>query len=326
MTASIALTPTSGPPGTALSVRGVGFARKAVVGVYWDQALMRRVTCDPHGSFSVTFAVPATAAAGTHVVLAGAAAATFVVAATPAPPPPPPPIDSAGSLAASLGFTTLNTDVSDEFDGPAGAVPSTRWEAKRYTSGSGTYWDGLTPMALDGAGNLVITATKQATGQWFSGELSGLTAYQGARLLVARARVPAGAGSWSAPIWEVDFPYGALGIELDVCEQLGREPTAYNTTVHARSGNPQVSVYNDVGISLAADFHEYACAVYDDHADFYLDSRLVKTITKAQLGSWEFNTTPRCLLIDLDMGGWGGAIDPTLTNQRLLVDFIRVYQ
>lgn len=234
----------------------------------------------------------------------------------------------ATAFAASLGFHTLNTTVSDEFDGLAGAKPSfARWDAKQFTAtnNSVAYWDGMAQASLDGAGHLDIAAVRQPNGQWFSSWLSGKSSYNGPRFVVARAKVPGGLGPWSGPVWEYDGPYGVQGLELDVCEQLGREPTSYHTTAHANSAT-QMSVANEVGVTLADGYHDYEAAVYDDHADFYLDGTLVRTITAAQLGSWNFTTTPMVLNVDLDMGGWGGTVDPSLPSpQHELVDFERVY-
>lgn len=237
-------------------------------------------------------------------------------------------VSDPATFAASLGFHTLNTTVSDEFDGLAGAKPSfARWDAKQFTAtnGSVVYWNGYSNVTLDGAGHLDIAAVRQANGQWFSAWLSGKTAYSGPRFVVARAKVPGGLGPWSGPVWELDAPYGAHGLELDVAEQLGWEPTSYHTTAHANAST-QVSDGNDVAVALADGYHDYEAAVYVDHVDFYLDGRYIRTITAAQLGSWAFTTTPMVLNVDLDMGGWGGMVDPSLPSpQHELVDFERVY-
>lgn len=237
-------------------------------------------------------------------------------------------VSDPAALAASLGFHTLDTAVSDEFNGLAGSKPSfALWDAKQFTAtnGSVVYWNGMAQASLDGAGHLDIAAMRQLSGQWYSAWLSGKVSYQGPRFLVARAKVPGGYGPWSGPIWEYDAPYGTQGLELDVCEQLGWEPTSYHTTAHANAST-QVSNDNNVGVTLAAGWHDYGAAVYDDHADFYLDGTLVRTITRTQLGSWNFDTAARVLNIDLDMGGWGGSVAPSLPSpQHLLVDYIRVY-
>jgi beta-glucanase (GH16 family) len=212
---------------------------------------------------------------------------------------------------------------ADEFNGTA--LDTAKWDVKNLSGGVTAF----VPSAVsvhDGA--LDIVATTDAAGKWSSGEIQGqpVTAYTGPRYLEARAKVPVGLGTWPAPLWERDAPWGALGIENDVSEQLGREPTAYHVTVH----NGPTSSFGKVvqaGVNLADAFHRYGCAMYADHADYYLDGLRVATITAAEAGlsAWKFTTTPMVPLIDLDMGGsWAGTIS-VAPPVHFLVDYVRVW-
>jgi hypothetical protein len=240
---------------------------------------------------------------------------------TTAPPPP-----TSGSLNQTLGFNTLNTAASDEFNGTSGTKPdSTRWNAKTFTGGSGVYWNGMNNVQMDGSGSLDIFATRQSGGNWLSSWISGNKSYAGTHLIEARAKMAGGNGPWNGPIWEWDAPYGTKGIENDVNEQLGKEPQAYHTTLH--SGGPQISKSNSTPAILANDYHTYAAAVYADHVDYYFDGSKIQTITKTEMGGlWGFVETPMVLNINLDMGGWGGAPSSNLPSTvHMLVDYIRVY-
>jgi hypothetical protein len=238
---------------------------------------------------------------------------------------PPPP--TSGSLNQTLGFNTLNTAASDEFSGTAGTKPdSIRWHAKTFTGGSGVYWNGLSNVQLDGAGNLDIFATRQSDGtHWNSSWISGNKSYSGTHYIEARAKMAGGNGPWNGPIWEWDAPYGTQGTENDVNEQLGKEPQAYHTTLH--SGGTQSSKANSTPAILANDFHTYAAVVYADYVDYYFDGSKIQTITKSELGGkWGFVETPMVLNINLDMGGWGGTPSTSLPGTvHMLVDYIRVY-
>ncbi len=113
---------------------------------------------------------------------------------------------------------------SDEFDGPAGTKPDTsKWVGKTRGLASGIHLDGMTNIQLDGTGNVVITAHKQPDG-WHSGFLSAVPmgGYSGARRIEARVKVGKGQGVWNGAVWEWAAVYGQGGIEVDVCEQLGR--------------------------------------------------------------------------------------------------------
>lgn len=235
---------------------------------------------------------------------------------------------SSTPLNQTLGFNTLNLSASDEFTGAAGTKPSSsKWGAKQFTAtnGSVVYWNGLNNVQLDGTGNLDIFAQRQASGTWNSSWISGTQSYTGPRYMEARAKVPAGQGVWSAPIWEWDAPYGSLGTENDVIEQLGIEPTSYHTTLH--SGGTDSSKNNTTLSTLANDYHVYGAAVYADRVDYYFDGAKIQTITKAEMGNkWGFDATAMVLNISLDMGGWGGAPSAGLPSTvRMLVDYIRVY-
>ena len=171
-------------------------------------------------------------------------------------------------------------------------------------------------------------ATRDASGAWFGGEIQGLAPgaqYVGPHYSECRAKLPAGAGVWSAPLWERDAPWGSLGIENDVNEQLGREPGRYHVTVHNGPSESFGKVV-DTGLDLSADFHVYGSAMYLDHADYWFDGRLVATITAAESGlsAWKFTTTPTVALVDLDIGGaWAGPVGVT-PPVHLLVDYVRV--
>lgn len=234
------------------------------------------------------------------------------------------------SVTVSSGGLNLGSlKFSDEFDGPAGAKPdSTKWIVHTGKGGLGLgYWNGLNNMELDGSSNLVVTAVKQSNGNWNSGFLSGKSGYSGQRYLETRAKVAAGAGTWNAPLWEDEFPWGAKGTENDVIEQLGREPAIYHTTLHNWTASPNKAVgnANNTGATLSSAFHTYGAAVYSDHIDFYFDGSRVFTATASAVGLpnnlTSFLVAPQ---IQLNMGGWGGTVGVP-GPVSMLVDYVRVY-
>ena len=133
---------------------------------------------------------------------------------------------------------------TDEFDGPSGsAVDPKRWTFDVGGDGWGNqeleYYTRRTEnAALDGAGNLAITARAEA----FSGK-----SYTSARLKTqgiatftrgrfeARIKLPTGKGLWSA-FWMLGSDIGSSGWpacgEIDVFENLGREPNIVHATIH----------------------------------------------------------------------------------------------
>lgn len=212
----------------------------------------------------------------------------------------------------------------DEFNGPAGTKPGHgRWGAKSYGK-----WSGWSHITENGAGSVVLTAYKDAAGSWHQPWLSGKKGYRGPRYVEARANVPCGAGTWSAPIWEWSYPLGrAPGFENDVSEQLGGEPTSYHATIHywptesrdIESGNKVTAA-----TPLCGTFHTYGAAVFRDHVDFYLDGVLATSIPASAIGQANLAWRKEVINIDLAMGGWGGSISVP-SPVALSVDFIHVY-
>jgi beta-glucanase (GH16 family) len=211
----------------------------------------------------------------------------------------------------------------DEFDGVAGTHPDPKkWTGKLHGLASGIHLDGWTNIALDGNGCVVITARKAADG-WHSGFLSGFNTatqtggYSGKRYIEARVRVGKGQGVWNGAVWEWAAIYGAGGIEVDVCEQLGREPQTYHSTLHNWGGSGQQSPHATIpaGKVLGDDFHVYGAAVYPDHIDWYLDGVHMKyqngspaTVKASEVGLTDLTKFKVVPNISLNMGGWGGSI------------------
>lgn len=217
--------------------------------------------------------------------------------------------------------------LGDEFDGVAGAKPDTSlWTPRTGGSNGAAHYNGLNQVALDGNGNLII-ACQKINGTWQSGFLSTVKhPYKGARYLETRARVASGQGAWSAPLWEWCAPYGAGGIENDVCEQLARQPDAYHATLHNWSVKPSPQVGHQINIASPLDsgFHVYGSAVYPDRVDYYLDGVKKCTALASAVGLSDLTVFEMVAVIDLNIGGWGGSIGAE-TSIEMLVDYVHVY-
>ncbi|TXF90851.1 glycoside hydrolase family 16 protein [Neolewinella aurantiaca] len=155
--------------------------------------------------------------------------------------------------------------------------------------------------------------------------------------IAIRAKLPSGRGTWPA-IWmladnltEVGWPMGG---EIDIMEHVGYSPDSLFGTVHTQAFNHILGT-QDGGSTTAKDletnFHIYSIDWYADHIDFQLDGRTYHTFHKrenATVEQWPFDT-PQHLLLNLAVGGsWGGrkGIDDTIWPQRMVVDWVRVYQ
>lgn len=148
------------------------------------------------------------------------------------------------------------------------------------------------------------------------------------------AKPPAGQGTWSA-IWMLpsDTLYGRWprGGEIDIMEYVGRDPETLFSTVHTGKFNHMVNtqVGDTIIMSdLNTRFHTYALEWDDNQIRSFVDDSLYFTFNKVDdsIEAWPFNQ-PFHLLINLAIGGTlGGEVDDSVFPQKLLIDYVRVYQ
>ena len=243
-----------------------------------------------------------------------------------------------------IGAWTLTWE--ETFDGAAGEAP----DPARWTYDIGTGVDGWgnnqleyntdrpENVALDGQGNLVITARRED----FQG-----SEYTSARMLTrdlftqaygrfeARIKLPVGRGIWPAfwmlgdDIDEVSWPRCG---EIDIMEYRGQEPWAVTGSLHGpgySGGSPITSRFTmeDRG-SFADDFHVFAVEWHPSRIAWLVDGEVYHVATPAQApsGQWVFDH-PFFLLLNVAVGGnyVGSPDDTTPFPQQMLVDYVRVY-
>ncbi len=242
----------------------------------------------------------------------------------------------------------------DEFNKPSGTpVDAEKWTAEIGGGGWGNqeleyYTNDIENAYQDGAGSLVIKAVKKdlplSFNCWY-----GQCKYTSARLITkqkfdrkygrfeARIKIPRGQGMWSA-FWMLGNNIDTVGWaqcgEIDVMENIGREPSIIHGTIHG----PGYSGANGIGApfnlannqNFADDFHIYAAEWTENKISFFVDGNLYKTITPQDLPAgkqWVYDH-PFFMILNLAVGGnWGGAPDETTVfPQTMLVDYVRVYR
>lgn len=225
---------------------------------------------------------------------------------------------------------------SDEFDIP-GAPNASKWG---YDIGTGSggwgnnelqYYTNRSQNVVVSGGTLKINLLKET----FSG-----SNYTSARMLTkdkfsvkygkieARAKLPAGLGTWPA-IWMLGDNISSVGWpacgEIDIMEHRGSELNKIWGTLHypGRSGaNP---VGGTVMINNATtEFHKYAVEWNASSIKFYVDDSLYFTFANSTSVPYNHNFF---ILLNVAMGGnFGGSVDPNFSNATMEVDYIRVYQ
>ncbi|MBU7598094.1 glycoside hydrolase family 16 protein [Streptomyces sp. P38-E01] len=237
----------------------------------------------------------------------------------------------------------------DQFDGSAGsAVDGSKWQLETgdnvHNQERQYYTGGNDNAALDGNGNLVITARKENPANyqcWY-----GTCDYTSARLntsgkfsaqygkVEARIKVPRGQGMWPA-FWmlgdrfsEIDWPYCG---EIDIMENVGFEPSTVHGTLHGPgySGGEGIGSSYTLpdGQQFADDFHTFAIDWAPDKIEWSVDGNVFQTRTPADLNGkeWVYNQG-FFMILNLAVGGlWpGDPDDSTPLPQELVVDYVRV--
>ncbi len=241
---------------------------------------------------------------------------------------------------------------ADEFDGPAQTQPDpANWSYDVGSSGWGnkeleTYcgWGSKTapcdPAQLSafvgGDGLLHIRARSLGAGVYSSARLKSqdLQSFKYGRV-EARIKIPEGQGIWPA-FWMLGDNIDKVGWpscgELDIMENIGKEPSIVHGSVHA----PGVDLTGTSTLpddrKLAADFHIYGMIWSPGRIQFYLDtpSNPYATFTSSGLAKnaiWPFDSGKFFILLNLAVGGyWPGSPDATTRfPQEMLVDYVRVY-
>ncbi|WP_421798755.1 glycoside hydrolase family 16 protein [Haliscomenobacter sp.] len=235
----------------------------------------------------------------------------------------------------------------DNFDGSAGKAPdATKWA---YDIGIGPGNDGWgnqelqfytnrpENVALDGTGNLAITARRESyAGRGFTSarlNTKGIFAQAYGRF-EARIKMPWGPGIWpafwmlGANIDQVTWPQCG---EIDIMEYRGQEPNLIHGSVHGPGYSGGAAITKSYGFTndrFDVDFHVFAVEWGKDFIDFYVDDVLYQRLTPEDTpGEWVYNQ-PFFIILNVAVGGnfVGFPTPQTPFPQTMLVDYVKVYK
>jgi len=248
---------------------------------------------------------------------------------------------------------------SDEFDGPAldaGKWSPNVWPARKVNDEDQTYTPREKNLRIEN-GNLVIEAHREdyEGARYTSGRVhsDGKGDFLYGRFEV-RARLPEGQGTWPA-IWMLPSnPYryattckegedwqGSATCnawpnsgEIDIMEHVGYQMGHIHGTVHneayywlkweQRKGRILIDDVNE-------GFHVYALEWTPERIDAFVDDSHYFTYVNEHSGwqAWPYDQ-PFHVILNVAVGGaWGragGPIDDSIFPQRMLVDYVRVFE
>ncbi len=235
---------------------------------------------------------------------------------------------------------------SDEFDGAAGTAPDAgNWSYDVGTGDNGWgnqelqfYTERTDNVALDGQGNLVITAKRESFGgmPFTSGRIKTQGLFEQAYgRFEARLKTPFGPGMWPA-FWLLGSNIDAVNWpqcgEIDVMELRGQQPNEIAGSVHGPGYSAGDAVTKDFSLENEGrfddDFYVYAIEWGEDYLDFFVDDFLYQRITPDDVdGEWVFNQ-PFFMLLNVAVGGTyvGFPTSETPFPQSMTIDYVRVYQ
>jgi hypothetical protein len=240
--------------------------------------------------------------------------------------------------AKGLDFDRLQLVFDEDFKNLSVSAhgPGTRWTA--HTPWAGDFGDAqfIDPqpgfpfhLADDG---FRIEMRKTAEGRWQSGLLSstdpagaGFTLRYG--YFEMRAKLPAGPGVWPAFWLNSRPPPNSMdpSIEIDVIEQYGQFPGAFNSTVTVWPREKGVKPRSEMKINtvptgtMSREFHTYGVSIDPEWIVFFFD----------RVEVWRTHTPPDknygfMILLDLGLGsGW--PIDKTPNPSYMFIDYVRAY-
>ena len=231
---------------------------------------------------------------------------------------------------------------SDEFN-YSGLPDSTKWNYDTGGDGWGNneleyYTAKRTENARVENGNLVIESRKEKWGKlnYTSARLitKGKGDWKYGRIEV-RAKLPKGLGTWPA-IWmlgsttPLTWPDDG---EIDIMEHVGFDPGVIHGSIHCKKYNHVIHTQK-TAVTTVSDcmdaFHVYALEWNQDMISIFVDDKKYFTFTNEHSGydAWPFSQ-PMHLLLNIAVGGnWGGqkGVDDSIFPQKMLIDYVRVYQ
>jgi len=242
---------------------------------------------------------------------------------------------------------------SDEFSG-TGSPNTDLWFHQTQLPNGGSWFNGelqhytsRTANSVVDNGVLKILARKEnftdqgQTKQYTSARLNSKFAFRYGRVDV-RAKLPTGAGTWPA-IWmlgqniiepggyfssqfgRVNWP--ACG-EIDIMEHWGNNPDVIHGTIHTPSSfGASVNTRTQRLSQVSTNFYIYSIIWDESKIEFLINNSVFYTYSPQVKNSntWPFDK-PQYLLLNIAMGGTGGAIDPNFTESAMEIDYVRIYQ
>jgi beta-glucanase (GH16 family) len=218
--------------------------------------------------------------------------------------------------------------VNEQFSGQS--LNSDLWEAIMYPAGYRNHEEqDYTPSQVAVAnGVLQITATRDAHGQWHSGEVHSKWHYTYGEFEVRMALSTTGPGVWPAAwLMGTTDPWPSNG-ELDIMENINGQSTVYGT-IHGQGATGPWQLQKSYSGMDITRYHIYKLVKQPKGISWYIDGVKRGEWSQAQTppgGIWPFESHSNFALLNLAIGGdWPGPSTPATPDRITMnVDYYTV--
>lgn len=150
--------------------------------------------------------------------------------------------------------------------------------------------------------------------------------------IVFSARLPEGKGTWPA-LWMLGENITSAGWpscgEIDIMEHVGRNPAIVQCALHTQASHGDTQFKQSMNVpTFNTEFHTYSAIWSEKKIEFFIDDKHYYTYEPKESNkeNWPYNA-PFFIIMNVAIGGgFGGDVDPGLSNAKMEVDYVRVYQ
>lgn len=151
-------------------------------------------------------------------------------------------------------------------------------------------------------------------------------------ILEIRAKLPGGTGIWPA-LWMLGENITSVGWpscgEIDMMEYAGKDPDLIHGSIHNNSSfgntvNTKTKIYKGV----EEEFHVYSVEWTNKEIRFMVDGDNYYTYKPSEYNAdtWPFDK-PAFIIMNIAVGGgFGGPVVDDICPQKMIIDYVRVYQ
>jgi beta-glucanase (GH16 family) len=218
--------------------------------------------------------------------------------------------------------------MNEQFSG--NNLNSSWWQAMTYPKGyrNNEEQDYSPSQVALNNGNLEITAVKDGSGNWHSGEVNSKWAYTYGDFEVRLALSATGQGVWPAA-WLLGNgdPWPSNG-EIDIFENINGESTSYGT-IHGGGSNGEWWLQHYCYQIDQTQFHTYRLSKRPNYISWWVDGNLCGEWRPSQMPAgavWPFETHTNIGILNLAIGGnWPGPSNSSTPDSiTMYVDYFTV--